>query len=392
MYKEIKVTWNTENNKLKTHNDYFVPFHVPSFLGSEFDFIKSNFRPDYLISGYEQCNIFFESYYPQSSSFLVNSCSSALEVALRVLNVKEGDEVIIPGFGYVAVANAVLINGAKPVLADVSAIDGNIDVSSIEKSITPQTKAVIAIHYAGRAFEIDSILQICNKYGIYLIEDAAQAMGVKFNGQPLGSFGDIACLSFDYMKNISCGQGGLLIVNNKNLNDRAYAMLENGVNKKDLAMGRAYVFDWLCAGSNLKMNPIASFFLFEHLKEYEKITFQRISVWNYYCSLLSNLKERGIIRFPELSLHHNGHIFFIITGSKEEKQRLRSYLREKHIFCEPHYSLLTDTTFGREVITTQNDLTASKIFCESLLRLPIWNSISSTHIETVVNAIHKFYS
>lgn len=193
-----------------------IPFHQPTFFREELnDLIQCTENSLWVIENKESKQ-FFINLFPCSTCFFTNSCSSALEIAIKALNLQQGDEVI-PGYGYVAVANAVVNNSAIPVFADVELTNGNIDSNAVSRLITPKTKAVIAIHYAGVPFAIDSLLEVCNEHKIWLIEDAAQCLGSQYNNKPLGAFGHIACISFDYMKNVTCGQGGLLIVNDPSL-------------------------------------------------------------------------------------------------------------------------------------------------------------------------------
>jgi dTDP-4-amino-4,6-dideoxygalactose transaminase len=367
-----------------------IPFHQPSYLSEDFVYLQKNLEADAWAVESEESITFFKNYFPDSTCFFTNSCSSALELAVRALDIGPGDEVIIPGFGYVAVANAVVNNGARPVFADVRLSDANIDPISVLSAITSRTRAIIAIDYAGVPCDTDALAAICREKGIYLIEDAAQGIGSTHRGKFLGSFGHIACMSFDYMKNISCGQGGLLIVNDKTLLHRIQTAFNNGTNRQDLLEGQQQHFDWLSRGGNYQISPIASHFIWPQLRSFKEITEKRKSHWNKYRELLKGLHTSGEISLPHLPTH-NGHIFYLLTSSEEERSALKAFLRERGIFSEQHYSSLAASTFGSRFADPTVSLKNADILCDRLLRLPLWNNIGEEQIETVSAAICSFY-
>jgi dTDP-4-amino-4,6-dideoxygalactose transaminase len=369
-----------------------IPFHQPTFIGEEVDYIKQAVDNGSWARTSKKSTEFFKNYYPDSTCFFTNSCSSALEMAVCALDIEAGDEVIIPGFGYVAVANVVVNSGATPILADVMLANGNIDVQSVEASITSRTKAVIAIHYAGNPFNVAALVKLCNDKNIYLIEDAAQCMGSTCNNKPLGSFGHLACLSFDYMKNVSCGQGGLLIVNDHTLLQKVQMAFDNGTNKQALAEGTEKEFDWVSKGTNNQINPIASYFLYPQLKQCEQITNSRIKKWDLYYQLLTPFLEKGKINLPITEATHNAHIFYVVTRSEAERNDLRNYLRGKGVFSEHHYSFLPETSFGKQFFSSKQLLLNSEKLCNQLLRLPLSHHITEEEINIVATNIDIFYS
>jgi dTDP-4-amino-4,6-dideoxygalactose transaminase len=371
---------------------YNIPFHQAVLAAGEIGDIECAVSSGLWTTISEESRKFFDQYYPSSPCFFTNSCSSALEMAIQALGIGAGDEVIIPGFGYVALANAVVNNGATPVFADVTWPDGNIDVHGVETCISQRTKAVIALHYAGNPCEISSLMTLCENKGIYLIEDAAQCIGSTYDGEPLGEFGHIGCLSFDYMKNISCGQGGLLIVNDKTLLPKVQVIYDNGTNRQDLIKGTLSQFEWVGKGVNCQMNPIASYFLGAQLRSLKDLTDNRVAKWNMYYESLSGLADNGKFILNKPKPTHNGHIFYLITGSEDERKDLRDHLRGIGIFSEHHYSSLAESIYGKQVTSLSTSPENSEKLCKRLLRLPMWNQITDDQIKTVSAEITAFYS
>jgi len=371
---------------------YHIPFHKPTYTKQDLASVEQAFVAENWSKDNEEAKEFFRQYYPNSLTLFTNSCSSALEMAIRVLELKADDEVIIPAFGYVAVANAVVNNGAVPVFADVDPKSGNIDIKSIEACITNRTKAVIAIHYAGNPIDIEGLQKLCRGAGIFFIEDAAQCIGSSYNHQPLGSFGHLACLSFDYMKNVSCGQGGLLIVNDKNLLSKVQTAYDNGTNRFALLNGTQKYFEWVSKGNNYRINPIASHFLNGQLKGLKQITEDRLRSWRLYYELLFPLQAKGQLTLPENRNCHNGHIFFLVTSSADVRNELRNYLRERGIFSEHHYTSLAHSAYGMQFAHNNNSVQLSERLCHQLLRLPLWYQMTEDDVRKVVEVISSFYS
>jgi dTDP-4-amino-4,6-dideoxygalactose transaminase len=313
-------------------------------------------------------------------------------MAVGALGVGAGDEIIIPAYSYVAVANAVVNNGATPVFADVSPQTGNIEPASVAAFISPRTKAVIALHYGGSAFDIDAITKLCNENHLFLIEDAAQCIGSTYGNKPLGSFGDLACLSFDYMKNVTCGQGGLLIVNDPSLLSPVQTIFDNGTDKALMLNGSKNYFEWINKGNNYQINPMATHFLNGQLKSLKYITEDRLSKWNMYYDLLLPLQKSGEVTLPGISTGHNGHIFYLITQSKSERNDLRNYLRENGILSEHHYTSLAQSAYGKKFASKMELLNNAEQFCNQLLRLPLWYKIPEEYVKQVVSSVEAFYS
>jgi dTDP-4-amino-4,6-dideoxygalactose transaminase len=371
-------------------NPYHIPFHKPTLIGGEEHAVLKAIHEGVWAKESSESHQFFENRFPGSKCFFTNSCSAALEIAVRSLNPGPGDEIMIPGYAYLAVANAVVNNGARPVYADVLP-NGNIDVTSVAQNLSPKTKAVIAIHYAGNPFDINALWDLCEKNGIYLIEDAAQCIGSSYNSKPLGSTGHLACFSFDYMKNVTCGQGGLLIVNDKSLLSKVQTVYDNGSNRHDMLSQSRSFFDWAGKGNNARINPLSTYFLSAQLNALKEITETRLTNWNLYKQLLQPLEAAGKLHLPQPAEKHNGHIFYVITPDPNQRNRLRTYLREREIFCEHHYSSLAGSPYGRQFRNAGNALPNSEMLCHNLLRLPLHHQITAEEIEIVATGIESFY-
>jgi dTDP-4-amino-4,6-dideoxygalactose transaminase len=369
-----------------------VPFHKLHELTTEIETTSNALLNNKWNTESADVHLFFSNYFGHQRLFFTNSCSSALEVAVRALNLQPTDEVIVPAYTYVAVPNAVVNCAARPVFADVCDKSGNINPHAIENAITPNTKAVIVIHYAGNACAIEQIKALCNQYKLLLIEDAAQAIGTYIGKKPMGSWGHLATLSFDYMKNITCGQGGLLIVNDETLLNRIQVIMDNGTNRKKFIAGEDTRFEWQSAGYNVQINPLATYLLSPQLAMLGKITQQRLVAWNMYHQKLTPLCETKHIQLPPLTNKpSNGHIFFIITGSETERKNLRSFMQAKGVYAEPHYSMLVESLYGQKFATNSTGFIHAKKLADRLLRLPMWNGITEAEIETVCNSIYDFY-
>ncbi len=369
-----------------------VPFHKMSLAGNESAYIREAIKNNSWATEDSSTHHFLDKYFNPSKTFLTSSCSAALEIAIRGLGICNGDEVIIPAFGYVAVANAVTINGATPVFAEILLENGNIDIRSIEKCITPKTKAVIGIHYGGNPMDMQQLMALCLERKVVLIEDAAQGFGAHFNGKPLGLLGHIGCISFDYMKNISCGQGGLLIVNDPQLISNVQIVYDNGTNKKEMVDGKVDQFEWVGNGNNYKINPIASYFLAAQIQCLQEITQYRLKSWGKYYQQLLPLAQAGHIGLPSVNDGHNGHIFYILLKTNAQRNVLRNYLKTNGISAEYHYTSLPASSFGKKFTTGESMFPNSDLYCSCLLRLPLWNTISDEEIEKVTDTIITFFT
>ena len=247
-------------------------------------------------------------------ALLTHSCTGALEMAALLLNVSAGDEIIMPSFTFVSTANAFALRGAKPVFVDIKLSTLNIDENAIEAAITPRTKAIVVVHYAGVACEMDEIQALAAKHGLYIVEDAAQGLGAFYKGRPLGSIGDIAATSFHETKNISCGEGGALFINREEMADAAEIAWEKGTDRSKFSRGVVDKYTWKSLGSSYLPGELNAAFLLAQLEAYTEITKRRIQTWNHYHNAFTELAKVGLITLPKVysDRSHNGHIFYLV--------------------------------------------------------------------------------
>ena len=319
-----------------------IPFNKPHLSGNELVYIK-----DAVLSGHisgngkytRKCNEFFKNKYGFENTFLTTSCTDALEMAAILMNIKEGDEIIVPSFTFVSTANAFVLRGAKIVFADSLRNNPNIDPNQIKDLITKKTKAIVVVHYSGLSCDMDAIMQIANKHKIYVVEDAAQAIDSYYKGRPLGSIGHLSAFSFHETKNIISGEGGMLVVNDEHLVNRAEIIWEKGTNRGAFFRGEVNKYSWVDVGSSFLPSEIIAAFLYSQLQNMQKIIKKRKRLWNNYNTSFNELYKQGKIKpqnIPKES-SNNGHIFYFLCDSLEERSRLINYLKDKEIQAVFHY-------------------------------------------------------
>ena len=373
-----------------------IPFSKPTYLGTEFDYMQDAVRSG-KISGNgkytQKCKDWFKTHYHPKLSIITTSCTHALELAAKVCNISDGDEVIAPSFTFTATANAFVNSGAKIKFVDIKPNDMNIDETLIEKAITDKTKAIVVVHYAGVSCDMDKIVDIAKKYKLYLIEDAAQAILSEYNGQKVGTFGDIACFSFHATKNITMGEGGAFLLNNEKLIDRSICISDNGIDRRDFLIGKVERYEWMDKGSSYMASDLNAAFLFSQLEKSKKIIDKRMKIWSYYYNSLLPLHHKNLITLTAVSknIKHNAHIFFIKTRDKETTINLLTYLQNHNIFSTFHYTPLHSTIPGKKYgeMVGKDEYTTRESY--RLLRLPLYFSIKKSEAKRVVEAIYSFY-
>jgi dTDP-4-amino-4,6-dideoxygalactose transaminase len=373
-----------------------TPFNKPYLSGNELVYIKDAIGSG-KISGNgkytKYCHNFFKDKYNFDNCLLTSSCTDALEMAAILINIKPGDEVIIPSYTFVSTANAFVLRGAKIVFADSSQDHPGIDEDLIEQLITPMTKAIVPVHYAGCACNMEKIMTIANKYKIWVIEDAAQAIDSYFinsNGQkkPLGSIGHLAAFSFHETKNIISGEGGMLVVNDESLKDRAEIIWEKGTNRSSFFRGEVDKYGWVDIGSSYLPSEITAAFLWAQLEDLDQIQTNRNNIWSYY---YNNLKDYAIlnnIKLPYIPIYatNNSHMFYMICPNINFRNQFIAYLKSKNIHSVFHYQSLHLSPYYRHKHDGR-DLNKSDLYTDCLVRLPIWLGLNS---ELVVTEILNF--
>ena len=371
-----------------------IPFNRPLVLGTEQARISEVFESGRFAGNGEfgkRCQTVLEDKLGYKKCLLTTSCTSALEFAALILNIGEGDEVIIPSYAFVTTANAFANRGAKIVFSDSRPGHPSIDETNIEGLITPKTKAIVALHYGGVACKMDLLKAIADKHSIHLIEDNAQGIGSFYKGQPLGGIGTIGALSFHDTKNIHCGEGGAILVNDDSLLKRSEVVWDMGTNKKEFKDGKVNSYGWVDLGSSFYPSELNSAFLLAQLEQLEEVTTKRLELWNNYYEAFAEIEERGIVERPNIPSYakHNGHTFYLITSSKDERDKLISFLSKQGIQATFHFqSLHRSKYFGDKY--KGNRLLNSDRFSDTLVRLPLFYRLDSDQ-ERVIEAVLDFY-
>lgn len=340
------------------------------------------------------CSSLLEKSTGCQKALLTHSCTAALEMAAMLCDIKSGDEVIMPSFTFSSTATAFVRNGATPVFIDIDKDTLNADPRLIAKAITPKTKAVVPVHYAGVACDMDSIMSIAAKHGLFVIEDAAQGLCAAYKGRALGGIGHLGCLSFHESKNIQCGEGGALLINDARFMDRAHIIREKGTNRTAFFQGAVDKYTWVDQGSSFLPSELNAAFLLAQLEEAASITAKRMRVFARYRALLAPLQEKGYIRLPDIpaACTANAHIFYILTDSLETRIALSAFLKEKKILCFFHYIPLHSASAGRRFGRTHGALPHTEAVAQTLLRLPLHPEMPEEDIERVSENIHAFYT
>lgn len=375
-----------------------ISFNHPPYTGNEDQYVLAAMRSD-KISGDgkygHQCQQWFEQQLGCKKALLTPSCTQALEMAALLIDTQPGDEIIMPSYTFVSTANAFVLRGAKIVFVDIRPDTMNIDENLIQAAITPKTKAIVPVHYAGVACEMDTIMGIANRYGLFVIEDAAQGMISTYKGRALGTIGHLAAYSFHETKNFtSGGEGGLLIINDERFIQRAEIIREKGTNRSQFFRGMVDKYSWVDMGSSYLPSEIQAAYLWGQLGCAEKITRNRLATWNEYYAALSVLAQRGDIELPTIpsGCVHNGHMFYLKTKDLDERTALLAYLKADDICAVFHYVPLHSSLagerfsrfYGLDIFTTKES--------ERLIRLPIWYGMDVKMGEYIVSSVLRFFS
>ncbi|MBP9187510.1 MAG: dTDP-4-amino-4,6-dideoxygalactose transaminase [Bacteroidia bacterium] len=337
------------------------------------------------------CINHLNKHFSDSKLFLTHSATGALEMIATLIDIKPGDEIIMPSFTYVSTANAFVSAGATPVFVDINSTTLNIDETLIEAAITPKTKAIIAMHYAGHACNLIALKDICKKHNLFLIEDAAMAYGNYYNNQPLGSIGDFGVISFDITKHISAIQGGLLLVNNDKYRARASNIYHIGTNREDFQQKKAEYYEWVDIGSKYQMNELNAAVLYDDLLNEAAVFEHRKNISNFYYELLNPLAKSGKIQLiNEALIKNNIHEFYLIAQTKNERDNLAQYLAQENIEAYFHYMPLHTSQMGKQF--KYHGANNSHNISEEILRLPLHAAITIKDLEYIVAKIIQYYS
>lgn len=333
----------------------------------------------------KHCHYWLEKNTQADRVLLTNSCTAALEMAALLLDIQPGDEIIVPSYTFVSTANAFVLRGAKPVFVDIREDTLNLNEKLIEQAITPKTKAIVPVHYAGVACEMDDIMDIARKYELMVVEDAAQGVMAKYKGNSLGSIGHLGAYSFHETKNVISGEGGALLVNQAELVQRAEIIREKGTDRSRFFRGEVDKYTWQSAGSSFLPGELIAAFLWAQLEEAENITEKRLAAWNYYHELFAALEIEGLLRRPIVPAHcqHNAHMYYILLPEHQDRQVVLDGLKAQQINAVFHYVPLHSSPAGLQLGRVHGEMTMTDSMSARLIRLPLWIGISQAQQERV---------
>lgn len=373
-----------------------IPFNRPFATGKEIDYIRAAIATPKLSGDgpyTAQCHGLLEHSLGIQKALLTTSCTQALEMAALLLNTAPGDEVILPAFTFPSTANAFALRGARPVFVDIRADTLNIDESQIEQRITERTKAIFVVHYAGVGCEMDTILAIARRHGIGVVEDNAHGLYGRYRARNLGTLGQLAALSFHETKNFSCGEGGALLINDANFNQRAEILREKGTNRSQFFRGEIDKYTWVDVGSSYLPSDLLAAFLRAQLEHRDQIQSMRRKIWETYALELASWAEANGVRLPIIpqECEQSYHMFYVIMPSFESRQALISHLAGLGILAVFHYLPLHLSPMGLRFGGHQGDCPVTEDLADRLLRFPFFTGMSSSEQAQVIDAVRGFH-
>jgi dTDP-4-amino-4,6-dideoxygalactose transaminase len=374
---------------------YRIPFNRPGLAGNELRYIQESVDSG-RISGdgvfTEKCRRLLEEMLGAKRVLLTTSCTTALEMAALLLDLAPGDEVIMPSFTFVSTANAVVLRGARPVFIDIRPDTLNLDERLLEPLVTPRTRAILPVHYAGVGCEMDAILAVARRHGLEVIEDNAHGLFGKYRGQPLGTFGGLAAQSFHETKNISCGEGGALVINDERYSERAEILREKGTNRSRMFRGLVDKYTWVDVGSSALPSDILAAFLYAQLESRVSIQATRRRIWQCYARELPKWAEAHGIGLPFVPEHCEQpyHLYFLITASLDQRTRLIAHLKERGILAVFHYLPLHLSEMGQRLGGKPGDCPVTEDLSDRVLRLPFYNDLGEVEQAYVVDSLRAF--
>ena len=373
-----------------------IPFNKPYLTGRELECIAdAHTRGQLAGDGHftRQCNAWLEQNTGCLKALLTHSCTAALEMAAILAGIRPGDEVIMPSYTFVSTANAFVLRGGVPVFVDIRPDTLNIDERLIEAAITPRTKAIVPVHYAGVGCEMDTIMNIAHRHGLMVIEDAAQGLMASYHGRALGSFGDLGCLSFHETKNLISGEGGALLINNHELAERAEIIREKGTNRSQFFRGQVDKYTWVDIGSSYLPGEIIAAFLWAQLEEAHSITVRRLEIWNDYHTAFAELENVGRLRRPIVSddCYHNAHMYYLLLQDLEDRARFIDQMKAQGVNCVFHYVPLHSAPAGIKYARVNGTMAVTEDLSERLVRLPLYHNLEDEDILKISAAVKAFF-
>jgi dTDP-4-amino-4,6-dideoxygalactose transaminase len=374
--------------------NYKIPFNRPAILGKEIEYIADAIRRGHASGdGHytQKCQALIERALDLPKALLTTSCTHALEMAAILLDFREGDEVIVPSFTFVSTVNAFVLRGARPVFIDVRADTLNLDETKLEGLITPRTKAVVPVHYAGVGCEMDAVTEVAGRRGVAVVEDNAHGLFGKYRGRHLGTLGCMAAQSFHETKNFTCGEGGALLINDPKYVDRAEIIREKGTNRSLFFRGEVDKYSWVDIGSSYLPSDILAAFLYAQLEARERIQANRRRIWEYYNARLGRCAERHGVLLPTVPPHceQSYHMFYLILPDEPSRARLISRLKKQGILSVFHYLPLHLSPMGRKFGGKEGDCPVTEDLSDRLVRLPFYNDLTEEDQERVCRGVEE---
>jgi len=372
-----------------------IPFNKPYMTGRELWYIAQAHTNGHLAGDgmfTKKCHAWLEARTGAHKALLTHSCTAALEMAAILADIQPGDEVIMPSYTFVSTANAFVLRGGVPVFVDIRLDTLNIDETLIEAAITPRTRAIVPVHYAGVACEMDTIMDIAQRHGLIVIEDAAQGIMSTYKGKPLGSIGHLGAYSFHETKNIISGEGGALLINDERFVERAEIIREKGTNRSQFFRGQVDKYTWVDLGSSYLPGEVIAAFLWAQMEEADQITCERLAIFSFYHQALAPLETAEKLRLPVVSKEckHNAHMYYIVLPNLETRTQVIAQMKGSGINTVFHYVPLHDAPYGKKHGRVHGDLPITRMASDCLLRLPLWLGVE-VHQQKIVDELSAFF-
>lgn len=380
---------------MTTNSSDIIRFNVPNLVGTELDAIKKALD-DKVLHGdgkfTKHCQNWFTKQLSCRAALMTPSCTLALELATLISGIGPGDEVLVPDYTFVTTAQSVALRGATPVLCDIRDDTLNLDENRLSEALTKKTKAIMPVHYAGISTEMDTLTNFARENNLLVIEDAAQAIGCTYKTKALGNLGDMSAFSFHATKNIHCGEGGMLAINNPDYIDPAIIAWEKGTDRRQFTEGRVEKYQWQTLGSSFLASEISAAMLSAQLGDIEAINHKRLKIWGRYFEAFEAAEKRGVVRRPGLPQHisHNGHLFYLILPDTDSRKAMIAFLKKEGIETTFHYTPLHQSDGGRKYCRQGMDLHNAADLPHRLLRLPIYPDLTISEQDKVIEYINKF--
>ncbi len=371
-----------------------LPFNRPHLTGHELEYIRQA-HANCMLAGdgpfTKRCHQWLEQQTGAPKALLTHSCTAALEMSALLLDIQPGDEIIMPSYTFVSTANAFVLRGAKPVFVDIREDTLNLDETLIEAAITPKTKAIVPVHYAGVGCEMDTIMAIAKKYKLMVVEDAAQGVGATYKGKPLGAIGDLGCYSFHETKNVISGEGGALLVNTAAYAERAEIIREKGTDRSRFFRGQVDKYTWQEVGSSFLPGELIAAFLWAQLEQEETITATRLAAWQHYHDAMAPLEQQGLLRRPIVPVEctHNAHMYYVLLAPGIDRDAVLKQLNAGGTNSVFHYVPLHSSPAGKRYARTHGSMARTDDLSQRLVRLPLWVGITPTQQTQVAQLLSE---